>query len=41
MLLVFRMFDQTIQQDKMCLAFFNRKNITQSLLGETARYNGN
>ena len=29
LLLIFRMFDLTIHQDKKCLAFFSRKNITQ------------
>ena len=38
LLLVFRMFDRTIHQDKMCLAFFSQKNITQSLHGEIACY---
>ena len=41
LLLVFRMFDRTIHQDKMCLAFFSRKNIKQSLHGEIARYKCN
>ena len=41
LLLVFRMFDGTNHQDKMCLAFFSRKNSTQSLHGEIARYKCN
>ena len=41
LLLIFLMFDLTIHQEKMCLAFFSRKNITQSLHGEIARYKCN
>ena len=35
------MFDRTIYEDKMWLAFFSRKNITLSLHGEIARYKCN
>ena len=41
LLLVFRMFNLTFHQDKKCLVFFSRKNITQSLYDEIVRYKCN
>ena len=41
LLLVFRMFDLTIHQDKKYPAFFSRKNITKFLHGEIVRYKCN
>ena len=41
LLLVFRTFNLTFHQDKKCLAFSIRKNITQFLHEEIARYKCN
>ena len=37
----FRMFNLTFPQDKKCLVFFRRKNVTQSLHDEIVRYKCN